>query len=185
VRQDLRDQIRSEKFTQELAAEAAQPEPEEVEAYYREHGAEMIHPASVHASHIVKPVDPKNPQKTYHEMLRVRMELLDGADFTEVAAKDSSCEDPTGDLGTFSPGKMVEDFDTVVFSMTAGEISPIFRTEFGYHIVQVWDAHPERPMTREEAEGEITQILLQQRRDAIVADWISQKRNVAVIETRD
>jgi parvulin-like peptidyl-prolyl isomerase len=80
---------------------------------------------------------------------------------------------------------MVEEFDIVVFSMTSGEISPVFRTQFGYHVVQVWDSRPERKMTREEAEQTIREILQRRNRDRLLLDWIAEKRKVAVIEATD
>lgn len=70
----------------------------------------------------------------------IRAKLVAGADFAEMAKKES---DDTGsgarggDLGTFSRGRMVPEFEQVVFEGKVGEISPAFRTQFGYHIVQV------------------------------------------------
>ena len=185
VRQDLRDRIRTEKLISQITEDIAPPTSDQVDAYYREHEAAMVKPASVHASHIVRPVDPKDPQATFREMLTVRRQLLEGADFAVVADSESSCEDSGGDLGTFSPGKMIEEFDVVIFSMNTGEVSPVFRTQFGYHVAKIWEAEPERTMTRGEAEEEIRRILHQRARDICVQDWIAEKRKLAVVEQKD
>ena len=70
-------------------------------------------------------------------------ELIDqinaGADFSELAKKNSLCPSKSkgGDLGTFSPGKMVKEFDEVVFSADVGVIYGPVKTEFGYHLLEV------------------------------------------------
>ena len=70
-------------------------------------------------------------------------ELIDeinaGADFYELAKSNSLCPSKAkgGDLGTFSPGKMVKEFDEVVFNADVGVIYGPVKTEFGYHIIEV------------------------------------------------
>ena len=70
-------------------------------------------------------------------------ELIDeinaGGDFSELAKENSLCPSKAkgGDLGTFSPGKMVKEFDEVVFSADVGVIYGPIKTEFGYHLLEV------------------------------------------------
>lgn len=70
----------------------------------------------------------------------VRAEIGGGADFAEVAQRESA--DPGsrqdgGDLGTFTRGQMVPAFDQAVFSLPIGQISEPVLTQFGYHLIQV------------------------------------------------
>lgn len=59
--------------------------------------------------------------------------------FGEIARQES--EDVTavrgGDLGYFSPGQMVKEFEQAAFDLEEGEISGIVKTQFGYHIIKV------------------------------------------------
>jgi len=66
-------------------------------------------------------------------------ELNNGADFSTLAKENSLCPSKSkgGDLGTFSPGKMVKAFDDVVFSADVGVFYGPVKTEFGYHIIEV------------------------------------------------
>ncbi|HEV2148035.1 MAG TPA: peptidylprolyl isomerase [Longimicrobiaceae bacterium] len=71
---------------------------------------------------------------------QVRAELAGGADFAEVAKRESA--DPGsaaqgGDLGTFGRGQMVQAFDEAAFSLPVGEISQPVLSPFGYHVIQV------------------------------------------------
>jgi peptidyl-prolyl cis-trans isomerase C len=42
-----------------------------------------------------------------------------------------------GDLGTFSPGQMVKEFDEVVFGSEVGKVHGPVRTQFGFHLIQI------------------------------------------------
>jgi len=62
-----------------------------------------------------------------------------GADFAEIAAEHSSCPSGKkgGDLGEFSPGQMVKEFDEVVFSAEMNQVHGPVKTQFGYHLLEI------------------------------------------------
>jgi peptidyl-prolyl cis-trans isomerase C len=69
----------------------------------------------------------------------LKEQIDDGADFAEMARKHSLCpsREQGGDLGEFSPGQMVREFDEVVFRDEVGKTHGPVRTQFGYHLIQV------------------------------------------------
>lgn len=76
--------------------------------------------------------------KTKAEELRKK--IVAGTDFAEVAkaeSDDSGSGARGGDLGTFGRGQMVPEFDKAVFETKVGEVGPVIRTQYGYHIIQV------------------------------------------------
>lgn len=62
-----------------------------------------------------------------------------GADFAEMAKEHSKCPSGRrgGDLGAFSPGQMVQEFDAVVFSGDLGKVHGPVQTQFGYHLIEI------------------------------------------------
>ncbi|WP_037040614.1 peptidylprolyl isomerase [Pseudomonas sp. BAY1663] len=62
-----------------------------------------------------------------------------GADFAQVAKEHSSCPSSRdgGNLGSFGPGQMVREFDTVVFSAPLNVVQGPVKTQFGYHLLEV------------------------------------------------
>lgn len=92
---------------------------------------------------------------TYNKALTVLNQLKNGGDFYKLAVEYS--EDPGtsqkgGDLGFFERRRMVQQFDSVAFSLKPGEISDIVRTPFGFHIIKVTDIKPLPPFEKEKEE---------------------------------
>ncbi len=69
----------------------------------------------------------------------LKQQIIDGADFADVARDNSSCPSGKtgGDLGEFSPGQMVKEFDEVVFSGEIGVVHGPVKTQFGYHLLEI------------------------------------------------
>lgn len=69
-----------------------------------------------------------------------RDRILSGSKFSTLAAlysDDAVSAKKGGELGFFSRGDMVSEFETVAFSLQPGEISPVFETKYGFHIIQM------------------------------------------------
>lgn len=69
----------------------------------------------------------------------LKTSIADGNDFADVAREHSSCPSSAkgGDLGSFGPGQMVAEFDTVVFSADINVVQGPVKTQFGYHLLEV------------------------------------------------
>ncbi len=79
-------------------------------------------------------------------------DIKNGASFDSLAFEFS--EDPGtapkgGDLGFFERKQMVQPFDEAVFKLKVGEMSPIIKTRFGFHIIKLTDEKPYPPFDEE------------------------------------
>jgi len=105
---------------------------------------------TVKASHILiafkgSPAAQKDKPELTEEQAKakaeeIRAKLVAGADFAETAKKesdDTGSGSRGGDLGEFGHGQMVPEFEHAAFAAKAGEITPVVRTQFGYHIIKV------------------------------------------------
>jgi parvulin-like peptidyl-prolyl isomerase len=84
----------------------------------------------VHCAHILV--------KTDKEAKTILDRLNQGEKFTNLAKEFSLCPSSKrgGDLGTFTRGRMVKEFETAAFVLQKGQISSIVKTKFGYHIIK-------------------------------------------------
>lgn len=78
---------------------------------------------------------------TEEEAKQLREEILAGKDFADAAAEVSQCPSGAngGDLGFFSRGMMVPEFDEASFTLEVGELSEPVQTQFGWHLLIVTD----------------------------------------------
>ncbi len=69
----------------------------------------------------------------------LKSQIENGADFADIAKQHSQCPSGAsgGDLGDFSPGQMVREFDEVVFNEEIGEVHGPVKTQFGYHLIEI------------------------------------------------
>lgn len=69
----------------------------------------------------------------------IKKQIAGGADFVDMAKEHSQCPSSQkgGDLGEFSPGQMVQEFDQVVFSEEIGTVHGPVQTQFGYHLIEI------------------------------------------------
>ena len=87
----------------------------------------------VRASHILV--------KTENEASDLWSQIKAGKDFAKLAKAHSDCPSGQqgGDLGFFTRGRMVKEFEEAAFSMKTGQVSGPVRTKFGYHLIKVTD----------------------------------------------
>lgn len=120
----------------------------EIQAYYQGNKDRFKHDELVGARHILIaiPKDATEQQKaTAQEKISLlRQDLIGGKDFANLARIYSDCpsKDRGGDLGYFSQGTMVPEFEKVAFSLKEGEISEVVQTAHGYHLIQVYGRKP-------------------------------------------
>lgn len=143
---------------------------EEMKKYYEENKNNYIDD-EVKASHIListvdsktnKPVSEAKKKEAKKKAEEVLKKAKSGEDFAKLAKEysdDKGSAENGGDLGFFSKGEMVPEFEKAAFSMDKDEISDLVESQFGYHIIKVTDKKY-KEYTFDEVKDNIKQNLL-------------------------
>ncbi|OIO68352.1 MAG: peptidylprolyl isomerase [Zetaproteobacteria bacterium CG_4_9_14_3_um_filter_49_83] len=119
----------------------------DIEAAYDSMKTEISVPEKRSASHIlvrIKQDDEAGKAEARAKIEAALARINAGEEFAAVA-KDTSDDitaDAGGELGFFTQGTMVPEFDQAVFSMAAGDVSDIIETSFGFHIIKLSEIQP-------------------------------------------
>ena len=124
---------------------------------------------------------------TKKELEEVRKRVLDGEDFSLLAKEFS--EDPGsasrgGDLDWLSRGKTAPAFEKMMLESPAGEISPVFESEFGFHFLQVLDTRTE-DLTEEVIKDRAYGILFARKFDEELENTLRTTRAEAFVEFKE
>ncbi|HYG52762.1 MAG TPA: peptidylprolyl isomerase, partial [Flavobacteriales bacterium] len=149
-REAIRDRMKSQQMQQKITGEIKITPKEIREFFYGIPKDSLPYIGSkVEMAHLVK-----MPKVTPEEKLRVRellnkkrTEILEGKESFRMVAVEIS-EDPGtntkgGEFDMISKGTFVKEFDAVAFSLAEGEVSEVFETDYGYHIMQLLERRGE------------------------------------------
>lgn len=166
--EEAQRKIMISKLIKDEVEEKTKVSDKDVEEYYNAHKDEFSIPERWKASHILV--------KTEEEAKAVLDELSKGGAFDELAktkSQDTSAK-KGGDLGYFTKGQMVPEFEEAVIKLEVGQISQAVKTQFGYHIIKLTDKKPAQIQELKDASAKIkNELLMKKKRDAfdkLVAD---------------
>lgn len=83
--------------------------------------------------------DPLSEEAAKKKAEEILQRIKAGEDFAELAkaeSDDKGSGSRGGDLGEFERGRMVPEFESAVFETEPGQLAPVVRTQFGYHVIQ-------------------------------------------------
>lgn len=113
----------------------------------------------IKASHILIGTETRSEEEARLLAEKVLAKVKAGEDFASLASEysdDPSAASNKGDLGYFSKGRMVPEFDAAAFALSAKKpVSDLVKTQFGYHIIKFADARQPRKLTFDEAKADI------------------------------
>ncbi len=187
-----RKRLITEKLYREIASERSEVGDEEVQVYYQEHKDRFRQKERIRARQILILTPPNAGPEKEAEAKKKGEEALSraraGEGFAELAKKYS--EGPAasrgGDLGYFSRGRMVPEFEEVAFSLKeVGDVSDLVRTKFGFHIIELTGRQPAQELAVEDVKDRIIRQLESARRREIrqsLADELRQQANVEIHE---
>jgi peptidyl-prolyl cis-trans isomerase C len=169
-----------------ITADVKPPSDTEVKAFFDKNSAKYSQPESVTAHHILL----KTEDEAKAIIAQLQAAAKDNAAILpkfEQLAKDNSIEpgakESGGDLGTFTKGKMVPEFETAAFAQKVGTFStaPV-KTQFGYHVIFVEAHTPAAVSDYNQVKAQVAQDALNQAKDAKFQTYFDDLRKKAKIE---
>lgn len=163
---------------------------EQVKAFYDQNPQYFEKPPQVRASHILVAV----PQDATDDVKKTKRAAIDKArervttgkeDFAKVAAElsdDPGSKQNGGDLGFFSHGQMVPEFDKAAFTLKQDEVSDVITTQFGFHVIKLTGSQPAEKRTLEQMKETISRFLKKNEVDKQVHQFIESQKTTAKIE---
>src|SRR6201995_966826 len=148
---------------------------ENMKKVYEEAAKQISGEQEVHARHILV--------ETEDQAKKIEDELKKGADFAELAKKES--KDPGasdgGDLGFFTKEQMVPEFSTAAFALEPGKISDPVKSQFGWHIIKVEEKRNRKPPEFDQVKGQIETYVTRKAQ----AEYVAKLRTAAKVERMD
>jgi peptidyl-prolyl cis-trans isomerase SurA len=149
IQSDLRDQVREQLLGREMQMKITKGitiTPSEVRRFFNKIPSDSLpfYSSDVEVGQIVKVAKVSDAQKeqTRARLFELRTQLMQGANWEELARKNS--EDPSaefngGDMSWVGRGSMVPAYEAMAFKLKKNEISIPFESPFGFHIMQLLD----------------------------------------------
>lgn len=118
-----------------------------VEQEFASRKADLSQPEQIRAQHILIKAEMENPESDKQALAMIKQikQRLAKEDFAKVArevSQDEGSKAKGGDLGFFSKGDMVPEFEQVAFTAEPGQVSEPVKSPFGYHLIKVTDKKP-------------------------------------------
>ncbi len=183
VRTDIETGLRVADLVRSITSHVKPPRTKELATFYRRNKDRYRTEETVRAAHIVKHVEKGVSEAEARQSAeRLHARLQAGTSFEQIADEESDCPGNGGDLGYFPRGRMVKEFEDVVFGLPVDAVSGVFQTRFGFHIAKVLDRKPKGLRQFRDVQDEIREELVQDRRTELLEDFVDQLRFEAVIE---
>ena len=142
---------------------------EEIKKYYDDNMDKFTKGESVNASHIL--VD--SEEKANELLAKINAGEVS---FEDAARENSSCpsKENGGNLGEFTRGQMVPEFDEAAFSMAVGEVKGPVKTQFGFHLIKLNSKNEAGAYDFEEIKAQLSDMVNKDKQQAAFQSKINQ-----------
>ncbi len=141
-----------------------------------------------HARHIlIRPDAITSDEQVREQLLAIKQRLQKGEDFAKLASQyshDPGSKINGGDLGWTAPGSFVPQFEQVMNSLNINQVSEPFRSQFGWHIMEVLERR-QQDETEQMQRANAERAIQQRKADEELQLWLRRIRDEAYVEYRN
>lgn len=169
---------------------------DEVKAFYASHPDDFTQSETVHVRHLLlMTIDPTTQAPLPKDQIDAKRKQIDellkraraGEDFATLAkqySEDPGSKDSGGEY-TFGRGQMVPEFEAAAFALTAGQISDVVTTKYGFHIIKLLDRTPAKKVELATVSDDIKNFLIQQKMAKVAPAFIEKAKKDAGVQIVD
>lgn len=168
---------------------------DEVKKYYEDNPSKFEQPETVRAAHILIMTQDPTGQPLSEEKKKERRKVIDdllkkardGEDFAKLAkeySEDPGSKDKGGEY-TFPKGQMVPEFEAAAWALKTNEISDVVTTQYGYHIIKLYEKNPAKKMTLAEVAPRLKEALKGQKLQPLVGEYVDKLKEEANVQILD
>lgn len=192
VRDGIRRGRRVEILIEQITAGVQDPTEKEIEEHFNEHSGDYTREDTAHIQHVL--IKPVSSGESDRDVARSKLQEIkrriedDGASFADMAAMFSDCpsgKQSGGSLGWISRGMLVPEMDETVFKMDDDELSDVFETSLGFHLVKKVASQSGGEVAISEVADKIREFLRHTRRGQALSAYVAglrEKANVDITE---
>lgn len=177
--EDLRKELIVATYLKQKVEKEAQVPDAEMKKFYDENKAKFTTGAQIKASHILV--------KGEQDAQAILAQLKSGASFEEMARKHSldGSAAKGGDLGWFSSGAMVPEFNAAAFKLKEGETSGVVKTQYGFHIIKVTAKRPAGVRSFDEVKDQVKAALLPAKQQEVFQNMMGELKKTSKVSVKE
>ncbi len=160
--------------------------------FYNEHGNELMQSEQIRVHHILfkltETADPEKVISVENKATRILERIRKGEDFEALARQHS--EDPSsalkgGDIGFFSRGDMIKNFEDAAFVLQVKQVSDLVRTPLGFHIIRLDERKAGQKVPFEEVKFAIKERLKLEHSNTLFKEYVDKLKSKSNIKIRE
>ncbi|MEM9235317.1 MAG: peptidyl-prolyl cis-trans isomerase [Verrucomicrobiota bacterium] len=168
LRAELVAKLRMDRFVDEIWSGLPELGDDDLRTWHEKNADTFRRPTRAKVLHMVRFPEEAQPATDYRLLLDLRKRILNGEDFAKLAKEHTRKADGEIDLGWIEHERVLNTFETMLFSLGEKEVSPVFFYEQALHLVWPEEVEPEHVAPFEEVTDEVRELALaEQRREAL------------------
>lgn len=179
---DIKEQLTIESLLKKKINVESKFSDEDLKKYYEAHKEEFKKEQEIETRQIVL--------KSEQEAKEIQGKIAKGEDFGDLAKRysiDPSAKATGGNIGYHPKGTLIPEYEAAAFKLTkVGQVSPIVKTQLGYHIIKLEGAKPASYVPLAEVREVIKQKMSQEKQSEILEKYIEDvKKNTKIVINED
>ena len=162
--------------------------PKDIEDYYQAHIDKYVEPEKLKLRTImVRKTDSEDGEDVaWQNIENIHQQLKNGADFASLAKERSegSRASEGGLMGFIARGDLISGFESIVFDLSVGELSPILESTVGYHIFFVEGQQEQKVKDINEVRDDIRDLVYREKAKERYNKWMEELKSNAYISIK-